>query len=524
MKGQQLFYQVAYRVRRYVFCEKPQASKEVLGVSSTWPKNLDLLRPTGVDACLDRDEWYFKFINLEHRFGSDINWEGGPHGKLWNYNLHYFEWLWGIEPDTAKTICLDWIERHPFLKDAEGWEPYTLSLRVTNWVGYWGSRGLAILEKDAVFAEALFHSLSLQCDWLTKRLEKHILGNHYLENGVALWIAGAFLEKGDASKWLSVGQQILDEQLAEQMLEDGMHFERSPMYHNRLLWILSWLSAIDEGQFRSRKERATVAARMLKHPDGKVALFNDSAFGIYPVVDGEAPLGTFAMESSGYYGMRTEANDYLVCDAGRIGPDYIPGHSHCDIGSFELSIAGQRFITDTGVYHYLNTKKRHHSRATVAHNVFAPEGVEQAEIWSAFRVGDRPDVFADEWDAAAENFHLRVSHTGFEQVGVSVSRTFDYDGAHELLITDRFEADEKANMLGQLHFSPEVNLLECNGNTVRLMHCGHEVSIFLENVDALSIGESEYYPEFNVCITRPCLKYSVTGKTGEVKLRIEWNR
>lgn len=524
LKGQQLFYQMAYRVRRYAFWEYPYASKEPLHVAPAWPKRLNLVRPTGETACLNHEKWHFKFVNLEHRFGSRIDWAGGPHGKLWNYNLHYFEWLWGLEPKLAKAIVFDWIERHPFSKGAEGWEPYALSLRVTNWVGFWGSQGLAILEEDSVFADALFHSLSLQCDWLTKRLEKHILGNHYLENGVALWLAGTFFENGDSPKWRSVGQRILDAQFTEQMLEDGMHFERSPMYHNRLLWILLLLSAIDEGQFSSRKERATVAAKMLKHPDGKVALFNDSAFGIYPVVEGEAPLGTFAMKSSGYYGMRTEANDYLVCDAGRIGPDYITGHSHCDIGSFELSIAGQRFITDTGVYHYLDTDRRHNSRATVAHNVFAPHGSEQAEIWSAFRVGDRPNVLADEWDDSALAFHLRVSHNGFEETGVTVTRTFDYDGEETLRITDLFQRKASTKMVGRLHFSPDVTVISCDDGRVRLQHQGNEVCISLENVDIVSIQQSDYYPEFNVCASRPCLEYSVEGEAGEVKLRIEWNR
>ena len=524
LKGQQLFYQMAYRVRRYAVWERPKASEAPVSLASTWPKDLDLLRLAGVDACLNADEWHFKFVNLEHRFGSRIDWAGGPHGKLWNYNLHYFEWLWAMEPVMAKAVVLDWIERHPFAKNAEGWEPYTLSLRVINWIGYWGSRGLAMLQEDQTFADAIFHSLSLQCDWLTQRLEKHILGNHYLENGVALWLAGTFFEKGDAPIWKSVGQQILDEQLKEQMLGDGMHFERSPMYHNRLLWLLDWLSSIDSQRFGGMHKEATRAARQLKHPDGKVALFNDSAFGVYPIVEGEAPIGIFAMKHSGYYGMRTEADDYLICDAGRIGPDYIPGHSHCDIGSFELSIAGQRFITDTGVYHYLNTQRRHHSRATVAHNVFAPEGLEQAEIWSAFRVGDRPDVLADEWNNDSETFHLRVSHNGFRKAGVTVSRTFDYDGEEALEMTDRYQAKASTKMVGRLHFAPDVIVVACDDGRVRLQHQGNEVCIVIENVDTVSMQQSDYYPEFNVCVSRPCLEYSVSDQAGEVEVRIEWKR
>jgi hypothetical protein len=49
-----------------------------------------------------------------------------------------------------------------------------------------------------------------------------------------LVFAGAFFEGGPA-EWLSSGLRILASQLPEQMLDDGGHFERSPMYHSLIL-------------------------------------------------------------------------------------------------------------------------------------------------------------------------------------------------------------------------------------------------------------------------------------------------
>ncbi|MGC6424340.1 MAG: heparinase II/III domain-containing protein [Lentimonas sp.] len=521
LKGQQLFYQLLYRAKWYAFWEKPVAS-EGLSVAVRWDAGIDLIHPLGAGDCLSQEDWHFRFINIEHGFGSQIDWSAAPHGKLWNYNLHYFEWLWGLDRDAAKVVVSDWIDNHTFSKNAEGWEPYTLSLRVINWIGYWGTARGEVLSGDFEFQSRLFKSLGLQCDWLTKRLEKHILGNHYLENGVALWLAGTFFDGVDSDKWLRIGQQVLDEQLEEQMLEDGMHFERSPMYHNRFLWALGWLSAIDPEQFGDRYKRATEAARLLKHPDGKVALFNDSAFGVYPLVDGEAPVGTFSMEASGYYGARTKERDYLICDAGRIGPDYIPGHSHCDIGSFELSVGGARLVADTGVYHYLNTKERHYSRSTAAHNVFAPEGIEQAEIWSAFRVGDRPDVSVRKWDPQGQSFQLVVAHNGFEAVGASVEREFNFNGVNELTIMDRFSNDSAQQMVGYLHLSPDVEVLASDESRAQLELNGQPVEITAENVDSFTVEASDYYPEFNTCIVRPCIRYSSRERSGEVMLRISW--
>lgn len=524
LKGKQLFYQLFYRLCTKVGGQQPANVDALVVDEERWPVGLTLPLPCNTDA-YRADKCAFQFINLEHRFISEIDWSGGPHGKLWDYNLHYFEWLWGMDPEAAKQVVLDWVDRHPYAAGAVGWEPYPLSLRITNWLGYWGTRGRALLDNDKDFRERLFGSLGQQCDWLTKRLEKHILGNHYLENGVALWMAGTFFEGDAADEWLKIGDAILEAQLDEQILEDGMHFELSPMYHNRMVWLLSWLATLDHQRFGKWHERAKSAALLLKHPDGQIALLNDSAFVIYPEATGESPVGAFALKSAGYYGMRSESGDYLICDAGRIGPDYIPGHAHCDIGSFELSIGGERFITDTGVYHYIDSRYRHHSRATIAHNVLAPENGEQAEIWSAFRVGDRPDVNVEQWQHDDNGFELKVAHDGFRKAGVSISRSFTFDSSLcQLSIADAFDANAETRMLGRLHLAPTVTVSSCEGQLVTLDHQGRRVNVHFEGVDNVTVAQSEYYPEFNLCIKRPCLEYEICKFSGEVAVRIEWSR
>lgn len=522
LKLSQLFYQFLVRLQRYEKWAKPRLSEHYTSGCCRWEKGLNFARPSGTSACEGLKPYRFKFINLSYTFGSHINWNGAPYGKLWNYNLHYFEWIWGLGPDEAKKVVQDWIQRHEHSSDAEGWEPYPLSLRIGNWLAYWGSVGRASLEEDPQFRDRLFESLGLQCDWLSRRLEKHILGNHYFENGFALWMAGSFFEHKVSKKWLSIGKQILEQELREQLLADGMHFECSPMYHNRFLHLLSWLKLIDAQNFDEAYKAAKVAALNLQHPDGKIALFNDSAFGIYPEVEGDGELGAFSMRSSGYYGVRNDRGDYLICDAGRIGPNYITGHSHCDVGSFELSVGGHRLITDTGVYHYLNTDERHYSRATIAHNVFAPEGCEQAEMWSAFRVGDRPDVQVQEWDHSAKYFHLVVTHNGFEKSGVTVERSFDFDAAGQLKISDRYTANQSTRMVGHLHLAPNVVVTKCSATGAQLKIGSRSIQIVAENVDSLSVRRSDYYPEFNTTVTRSCLDYVVQGRSGCVALKIQW--
>lgn len=514
-----------FRVRAKASFERPKG-RIVADGRCAWGEDLKLEEPSGKNACLDAQSWTFRFVGLEHCFEGRIDWSGGPHGKLWDYNLHYFEWLWGLPPEQGKELVLDWIERHPYAPGSVGWEPYPLSLRIMNWLGYWGTVGRQLFDQDDAFRERLVESIGLQCDWLTKRLEKHLLGNHYLENGAALWVAGSFFE-GAASKWKRLGHSILEAQLREQVLEDGMHFERSPMYHNRLRCVLEWIAAIEkscgESAFTRYLEPVNTAALRLRHPDGRIALLNDSAFGIYPEVEGEAPVGAFALEASGYYGARTVGGDYIVCDAGRIGPDYIPGHAHCDIGSFELSLAGERFITDTGVYHYESTRERHYTRSTQAHNTFSPDSQEQAEIWGAFRVGRRPDVDVTEWRQQGQaSFVLGLKHNGFQSAGYS--RKFEFSEEESLLIEDRFSSAEGILWSGCLHCAPGVQVIDQpNESQLRLQHGNAIVTLSVEGVKKLEVGESPYYPRFNDKEMRLCITYQASGSAGTVRVTIAWS-
>ena len=96
----------------------------------------------------------------------------------------------------------------------------------------------------------------------------------------------------------------------------------------------------------------------MTHPGGRIALLNDSAFGVHPPastpaeVAGARPPGTetFALDKTGYHGARTSESHSVICDAGPLGTDYQPGHGHADLFSFDLSLRGSRVVVDRGVF------------------------------------------------------------------------------------------------------------------------------------------------------------------------------
>lgn len=529
LKTEQLFYQGYYRICQRIGWPKPRAL-DMGGARLVDLSGAAFVPPSGSAACSDYGQGRFRFIGLEHSFDGEIDWAGAPHGKLWNYNLHYFEWLWGLDATTSQQAVGHWMAHHPCQLDAVGWEPYPLSLRVMNWVAYFGTVAPDILQEDTDFRARWINSIGLQCDWLTRRLERHLLGNHLLENGAALWMAGNCIEHPEAERWKAIGRDIIEKELPEQVLADGMHFERSPMYHNRLLHVLEWLCRVPSGTLSldldGLRRKALDAASKLQHPDGRIALFNDSAFGIYPEAPvGSPKYGSFALEDAGYYGVRTEAGDYWIADAGRIGPDYLPGHAHCDIGSFELSLGGERWITDTGVFHYESSGDRHVSRSTAAHNTFGPRGVEQAEIWSSFRVGDRPDVVVHEWSPSDDAVALELSHDGYGRAlkqKVRCRRRFEFSKEGTLRITDDFEAGNAMDWEGRLHFAPGVELVEHVGKCVLLRSGQAQLQVTLEGVDAVTLRETPYWPQFNTRQHRHSLIYMRTSNRGKVCAELKW--
>ena len=116
------------------------------------------------------------------------------------------------------------------------------------------------------------------------------------------------------------------------------------------------------------------------HPDGGISFFNDTAFGVAPSLDelldyakrlsikniSEKVKTLEYLKDSGYIRVERE-NLVAMLDVANIGPDYIPGHGHADVLSFELSLFGKRVIVNSGTSIYGTSSERHKQRSTLSH-------------------------------------------------------------------------------------------------------------------------------------------------------------
>ena len=207
LKFEQIAFRVFYVIRRK-FVNKEYSFKVKVSIEPLiWSR--EIKKHTSYSEKLE-----FRFLNLMHQFEDKIDWNYDAYGKLWTYNLNYFDFLnqSSIKQTEALILIKDYVERTDELKD--GFEPYPTSLRCINWIKY--------LSKENIQDTVINNSLYNQYYRLLDNLEYHLLGNHLLENGFSL-LFGAYYFKND--EFYSKAKKIIQEELEEQILTDGAHYE-----------------------------------------------------------------------------------------------------------------------------------------------------------------------------------------------------------------------------------------------------------------------------------------------------------
>lgn len=421
----------------------------------------------------------FRFLNESHELQPG-RWDDPAIARLWRYNLHYFDDLNAEgapqRHEQHRALIAQWIAANaPAI--GTGWEPYPVSLRIVNWVK-WSLAGHAL-------EPAWRHSLAIQVRWLCDRLETHLLGNHLFANAKALVFAGLYFDGTEARGWLDTGCAIVEREIEEQILPDGGHFERSPMYHalalEDVLDLLDVIAALGASMPRlaslADRLRAKVPSmqrwlRTMTHPDGTLAMFNDcamdiapptaeldrlaTALGLAPPHAAAAP-GATSLEASGYVRL-ARGPAVALLDVAPIGPDYLPGHAHADTLSFELSLHGRRVVVNAGTSRYGDDARRAFERSTAAHSTVQIGGTDSSEVWSGFRVGRRARPVGLRLQIDRLPWQVSCGHDGYRHLpGRPLhERNWQLDDA-ELVVRDRVSGGAAASAVARYLLAPGLS-------------------------------------------------------------------
>jgi uncharacterized heparinase superfamily protein len=466
----------------------------------------------------------FTFLNLSKSFSGAVDWSFAGHGKLWSYNLNYFDFLNQEEMSGDAGLALIRSFIAGIDENRVGMEPYPISLRGINWIKF--------LTRWEVCDDDIDSCLYRQYRYLLNNLEYHIMGNHLLENSLSLLFGACYF--GD-EQFYRKAEKILRQELKEQILPDGGHFERSPMYHQIILGrvldcinLLSCQSGVAQGS--SKNDRAIKLLCLLEQTaafmlgwlkqmtfrNGEIPLMNDAAFSISPATECLAayaallgvPAQRVPLHDSGYRKIGNEVYEAIL-DVGAIGPDYIPGHAHADTLSFELHVDGMPVIVDSGTSIYEDCPLRHYQRSTKAHNTVEIDGQDSSEAWGSFRVARRARVKV----LKESKDYIEAAHDGYRRLfGKPLHKRAWSFSERSVQIRDSISGGFQ-EAIGRFHFHPYVKIVvhsdACQSGTV---HLRNNASLSWKIIKGRgNLADSTYYPAFNISHPNRCLEVQFDG-------------
>ena len=448
--------------------------------------------------------------------------------ELWWECLFAFEPLWklvtGVEsPDAVpRTIeafdewVRDWartveIDEPNYLRGR--WTPYCVSLRLRHWLFYlaWRSTADGSLPDDVLARAAYKNAL-----FLSNHVEWDVGGNHLIENGSALVVAGVAF---DEPRWRRQGLSVLEMAAKRQFLVDGGHFERSPMYH--VATLVQYLTVCDllDRTGRDIPDLVRRAARVgvaflesLCPPDGRLPRLNDAAHGYTLPLSaclryadrvnlGSGPAKGWGDERTGYRWLSNDAGSMLV-DGGPVGPSHLPGHSHNDLLAVLLWADGRPVLTDTGVYEYEDTEERQYARSVRSHNTVQVGDGEPIPLGGKYLMGrrTRPETWTDA-SAAVRLFEGRYEGHPAGAPPYAHHREVRV-GGDWWAVWDRVEASGPRRVRSRFHLHPDITVRE--EDPLELVVSGETtLQVHVLGDATTAVAERPYFPQFGERYDRP---------------------
>jgi uncharacterized heparinase superfamily protein len=475
------------------------------------------------------DKYYFSILNKNFIFNENFNWNSNDLNKLSIYHLNYFNFVNSsenlLDPNNLELIK-NWILNNKSYK-LISLNSYTSSLRIVNWIKWSISNN---------YSESFFiNSLSKQTLWLSKRIEYHIQGNHLIANAKALIFSGLYLYGNQFKAIYHQGIDLLEKELEKQILSDGAHFERSPMYH--IIIIEDLIDIINIHKLFNKKFNPFISQnlnRMMKwykdilHVDYQIPFFNDSCLDntasydqiikLYREIDtNNEEIKTSdtvkLSDASGYFIYKKKDISFIM-NVGEIKKKQQPGHSHADLNSFELAVHGIRVFVNTGISTYENNYRRKFERSTKAHNTLEINNRNSSDVWASFRVGKKAKIkYRNLSYNENSDCEIECSHNGYTSLFNNIIHTRKCTIMKKKLIIEDSVNKKCKNAIVRLYLHPDIKFI----NNKLILPNNKTLSInFGDN--KINITDSHWSRSFNEKIKNICLEFKILEKNSRIEI------
>lgn len=518
--------------RRHLGMPAAARKQQALWCRSYWPEDCRRILKTADELChnifLFQLPWDMEQTQVPVEFTDDIQWDYVPDGDeefVFQMNRHRcficLGQAYALTGHEKYVQCfvrqfLDWIEKEPCRSGAANttWRTLEAGLRITCWL-----RAMAFFVdspyKNETVWRTFFEAVRVHAEYLyTNKKAAFSKKSNWgvMENG-GLYAAGLVLHE---PRYTQQAVYFLKEALNIQIMDDGMQWEQSFMYHNEVL--MSFLEVLRiAGLYQEQPftgdECETIRAmaevtRISQNPNGCQPMMGDSddtsvrdlltqaawqfkdgtlKCGGYQVLDFESiwlyPPDDFycyeklpenkaqellsVLKFSGQVFFRSdwsETADWLHFINGPMGG----GHGHFDKLHLDLFLDGEEVLIDPGRFTYKEVPLRFQLKAARSHNVPMVDREEYGQSTGSWSVSALPAAFGNTVCRKGEFLFLEGAHFGYEEKGVLLKRRILCLGQGIYIIADEF-LGKRGKLASQFyHFSETISLQlsgdECYGS------------------------------------------------------------
>jgi hypothetical protein len=389
-----------------------------------------------------------------------------------------------LEPDAgwadlAEEVVVGFQGSNPIARTIN-WHPMEVSMRAVSLALMLGMAH-AMQPQPRSLVGRLLPMLTAHSEFLYRTVEYgNLRHNHFMANIAALAVVGSLLGScyPSAQGWLEYGRRHLIAEIPDQILPDGVSFEKSTSYHRMVteLLVLAAVALDRSGQrlpeaplgrvrravsFVAHTIRADGLSPNLGDNDGArvlafetfdqrdhrplvaagAALFADPhmkavartggydpspsilwLLGAPGLAEWDSLSGDASADAAQHFaegGVITvrRGGSSLCMDVGEVGLRGRGGHGHNDLLSFELVLDGQPLVVDPGSPVYTGDPALlDRYRATGAHNGLMVDGLEMAPMGRLWVIADTARPVDAGLDESDGEWTARAGHTGYQRL------------------------------------------------------------------------------------------------------------
>ena len=502
----------------------------------SWPGNAE--RGASVSA----GEW--SFLGETVRAGKHA-WRPVGMSDAWLAELHGFDWLRDLRAvggdaarRRARDLVEDWIENQTGWHEI-AWRPDVLATRLFAWLG---QHDFFCASADDEYRRRYLATIARQAKHLARVLPGGVEGAGLIRAAKGLTVAGLALPGSDAS--IRQGLRILERACDRQILPDGGHVSRNPQTQaavlRDLVHVRSALSAAEHeipAFLLGAIDRAAPFLRMLRHNDGRLALFNGSRESEDWLIDmllAQADARGRAPASAPHSGFeRIVANRTVaLLDTGAPPQAGLDIEAHAGALSLEVSIGKERMITNCGARAGNRDPWATVQRSSAAHSTMIVDDTNSAEIFPDGTFGRKPKDVQVERSEDDGNVWLSARHDGYiATFGLEHERKLYMAGdgddirGEDLLsrsgVSDKARPAKGFALRFHLHPSVQASLVQ-NGSSVLLrLPSGTGWRLIAEG-GTVSLAESVYLGESENVRRSEQIVVSGALEAGASAARVKW--